>query len=202
MHRQQFSLSQLQQGLLAQDSTQACRYVALAAARTWVQHVSVSLLLFAQESTQVGWYVALAEVRTAVHLQRSGVALSPDVAAAIGRPRKGTSLMLYRCTGITLPDRTAGRLSNFPVLGLRDCFRVERGRTNCPLDVPLYQCHAARVYLLGLKSPCFMVKRCQATSPLTRTAVLASRCRTVAHVRCKSHSSGVKRCKTKSTLAL
>lgn len=71
------------------------------------------LALFAQVYQQVGRYVALAEVQTAVQLQRSGIALSPDVAAAIGRPHRGTPLLLYRCSGIKLPDRSTGELPSY-----------------------------------------------------------------------------------------
>lgn len=58
--------------------------------------------------SKVGQYVAMAEARPAPQLQRSGIAFSPDVAAALGRPPRGTTLLLHRCHRIALPDRVAG----------------------------------------------------------------------------------------------
>ncbi len=52
--------------------------------------------------------MALAEVHAAAQLQRGGMALSPDVAAALGRPDRGTTLLLHRSRHIGLPDRTTG----------------------------------------------------------------------------------------------
>lgn len=60
-----------------------------------------------QDST-IGDYVALVEVHAAVQLQRDTFALSLDVAAALGRPDRGATLLLHHSRRIGLPVRRPG----------------------------------------------------------------------------------------------
>mmetsp|Transcript_9348 Transcript_9348/g.28123 ORF Transcript_9348/g.28123 Transcript_9348/m.28123 type:complete len:1086 (-) Transcript_9348:370-3627(-) len=57
------------------------------------------------EDSTIGDYVALVEVHAAVQLQRDTFALSLDVAAALGRPDRGATLLLHHSRRIGLPVR-------------------------------------------------------------------------------------------------